>query len=355
MGKINSASIEWDIGTAYDFFASLLVMHDPERYGLRGAWAAGVRSRLSIVERECLQRNIHLLRPMRGVYALPIPKDAATMLAVMRGMTAEERLRALMPAVPPAMHDVLSEVAARRSWHESDVARLVGPMMDLDWRGRAPSAVRKDAVDLLDVWAAPEDTADGLLAALDAYYAAFFAEEEARILPVLESALERAQTLAAVLPRAALLEELSQGLRLTGEWSQAALVLVPSFWITPLVIITHFDDTRSLFVFGARPADVSLVPGEFVPDALHQALKALSEPTRLRILRYLSDEPLSPAELARRLRLRAPTVIHHLDALRLARLVIVTLEPEGKRYAVRPGSVTAAFELLNEFLAGREG
>ncbi|NJN55024.1 MAG: ArsR family transcriptional regulator, partial [Anaerolineae bacterium] len=48
-----------------------------------------------------------------------------------------------------------------------------------------------------------------------------------------------------------------------------------------------------------------------------------------RILKYLSEEPLTPAELARRLRLRPPTVIHHLDALRLARLVHVTLSQQG--------------------------
>ena len=80
----------------------------------------------------------------------------------------------------------------------------------------------------------------------------------------------------------------------------------------------------------------------------------LADPTRLRILRYLSDEPLAPAQLARRLRLRSPTVIHHLDALRLARLVILTLEPEGKRYAVRPDALATVFELLTTFVAGGE-
>ena len=54
------------------------------------------------------------------------------------------------------------------------------------------------------------------------------------------------------------------------------------------------------------------------------------------------------------MRLRSPTVIHHLDALRLARLVIVTLEHEGKRYAVRPDAVAAVFDWLNQFLVGRE-
>ena len=104
--------------------------------------------------------------------------------------------------------------------------------------------------------------------------------------------------------------------------------------------------------FGARPADASLVPGDVVPDALFQALKAMADPTRLRILRYLSAEPLTPAELSRRLRLRAPTVIHHLHALRLARLVHLELsEQEGsKKYAARREAVTSAFHILEDFL-----
>jgi DNA-binding transcriptional ArsR family regulator len=112
------------------------------------------------------------------------------------------------------------------------------------------------------------------------------------------------------------------------------------------------SDERALRLFGARPPEASLVPGETVPDALLQALKALSDPTRLRILHYLSEEPLSPTELARRLRLRAPTVVHHLKTLRLAGLVQVTLgeSKETKRYAARPEAVKAAFGSLEGFL-----
>ncbi len=167
--------------------------------------------------------------------------------------------------------------------------------------------------------------------------------------------MARAQGLATRLPQAALLEELSQGLRLAYDDRRSrVLVLAPSFWATPFVILTSMRDDKALFIYGARPADASLVPGDLVPDALYQALKALADPTRLRILRYLSDEPMTPAQLARRLRLRSPTVIHHLDALRLARLVIITLEPAGRRYAVRPDAVAAVFDLLTGFLAGEE-
>ena len=90
--------------------------------------------------------------------------------------------------------------------------------------------------------------------------------------------------------------------------------LVPKHWVV---------------LFGARPAEVALVPGEVVPDAMLRALKALSDPTRLLILRYLSDQPQTPSQLARRLRLRPPTVIHHLSALRLAGLVYISLDETG--------------------------
>ena len=344
--------IRWDIGTAYDFFASLVVLHNPERYGLRGSWAAGVRSRLPIAERETLQRCWELLWPMRWVHSLPAPKDAATALAVLGAAPAETRLRAIVASLPAAANETLYAVAARRAWDEAELRHLAGLMQEGEWRLQPPATVRKLATDTLDLWANSEESAEALLAALTCYHEVFFAEEEARIRPQLDSALARAQELAARLPQAALLEELSQGLRLTADQHAKELVLAPSFWATPFVVLTQLDDIKSLFIFGARPANTSLVPGDLVPDALYQALKALADPTRLRILRYLSDEPMTPAALARRLRLRSPTVIHHLDALRLARLVILTLEPEGKRYAVRPDALTAVFELLTTFMDG---
>ncbi len=46
--------IYWDLGAAYDFFLSLRVLHEPGTWQLRGAWAAGVRSRLSAENREFL-------------------------------------------------------------------------------------------------------------------------------------------------------------------------------------------------------------------------------------------------------------------------------------------------------------
>jgi len=86
---------------------------------------------------------------------------------------------------------------------------------------------------------------------------------------------------------------------------------------------------------------------------LLNALKALGNPTRLRILRYMLDGPCTPSELSKVLRLRPPTVIHHLHNLRLAGLVRVTVSPESeRRYAVRMDGVDLTIQNLQEFLSG---
>ncbi len=346
--------IEWDIGTAYDFFISLWALHEPKHLGLRGAWAAGVRSRLPGPERDALQRITSLVWPLAWVYTLPAPKDARMVLDALHALQGPERLLALLPNAPDSVVSLWRSVAERGAWTQAEYKQLVDEMGEGDWKKRSSATVRKAAEDFLDLWTDPVGAADSLMSAYTCYYDVFFAEEEARIRPALEAALARAQAQAQSLDRwDELLEELSQGVRVVKDWENKTLILAPSYWGTPLAVMANFEPNKLLFLFGARPAGESLIPGEVVPDALYQALKALADPTRLRILRYLTDEPLTPAELARRLRLRAPTVIHHLDALRLARLVIVALDTEGKRYAVRPEAIDAVFQLLNQFI-GRE-
>ena len=57
-------------------------------------------------------------------------------------------------------------------------------------------------------------------------------------------------------------------------------------------------------VFGARPENMPLIPGDIVPDSLLRGLKALSDPTRLRILRDIAQTPQTASQLSRSLRLR---------------------------------------------------
>jgi DNA-binding transcriptional ArsR family regulator len=248
--------------------------------------------------------------------------------------------------------EMLSTVAEHGTWTAGDRETLRSEMQD-HWGKKSISDKFLDAN--LKWWSRAAEFGDQLLSALCAYQEAFFAEEERRIRPVLEEELQRAQSLAERVTVRELLETLSQGIRYQTLPQKKELILAPSFWGAPFIFFGAYpgDTTsnRELIVFGARPKDASLIPGEIIPDSLVNALKALSDPTRLRILRYVTSEPLTPTQLARRLRLRAPTVIHHLHILRSAGLVYVMVgEGKEKAYQSRSEGVVATCDLLAEFL-----
>jgi DNA-binding transcriptional ArsR family regulator len=338
----------WDMGTAYDMFISLYILHDPAKYGLRGAWAAGVRSRLPAAEREFLEEYLDLYSlPFDWIYRLPEPKDAGTALFALKQLPPQDRIPNLFldPAQAPQERELFLEIAARGKWTPKDRDQIHKHLSE-----RKELTLRKTE-KLLDQWAQAPQLGDDLLNALQAYQDVFFAEEEKRIEGKLREGLEGARALSEKLSFFDLLEELSQGFRLTELKKIKTVVFVPSYWATPLVFFSEIQKNTMLLTFGARPADDSLVPGEVVSDALLRALKALSDPTRLRILRYLTHENLTPAELSRRLRLRAPTVTHHLHALRLAGLVRFTMMGKNERlYSARLEAVNATFAALKAFL-----
>ncbi len=349
----------WDLGTAYDLFISLEVLHNPSKFGVRGAWAAGVRARLPAAERETLElTHVVGFHPFEWIHALPEPKDGATVLWALGQVPVAERLPILTIGLSWSAIDeaeLLMNVAARGRWDEKDREALRAVYQcKYEKKGKKFSDSPEKLDSILDCWSRSEEFGERCLEALRAYQESFFAEEEKRIRPMLQRAITRAQEMAQRLTLLDLLEELSQGVRFDELSEASKIILVPSYWSTPLIYYIPMSDERLMWVFGARPPDASLVPGELVPDALVKTLKALSDPTRLRILHYLAQEPLAPAELSRRLRLRAPTVTHHLKTLRLAGLVQLIIEGgtglETKYYAARTDAVDAAFASLKGFI-----
>ncbi len=353
-----SPQLLWDIGTAYDFFLSLNILHNPTRYGLRAAWAAGMRSRLPPTDREFLEDMANLFpleEAFHWIHTLPAPKDGSTVLQSLEQIPSPERLPALMlkpwqQSSPTAQ--ILLSVARKGSWDKTDLEPLWSVYRE---EYDNPTLNRDEVNKVLDWWVHPGEFGERLLHALRNYHEAFFAEEERRIHPALELGLSQAQTMAQEHEIVVLLERLSQGVRLAIPLDVSEIVLVPSYWSSPLIFFTRIAPGRMILAFGVRPLEDSLVPGETVPDAMLKALKALSDPTRLRILRYLFSEPLTPTQLAQRLRLRAPTVVHHLNILRTAGLVYVTVgEGREKDYQSRPEGIYATCDALQRFLLSQK-
>lgn len=356
--KIAPETIQWEFGMAYEMFISLHVLHEPDYYGIRASWAAGVRSRIPAAERKLLEDVYPLISaPLGWIHSLPAPRDSISALWALKQIPPAERIIKLQRLDQPhsfakgeeadkyaQVREILLRIADTHSWKPEDAEFF------LKLWGKKHAIKRERLERALDWWSRPEELGEGFLSGLQSYYQAFFEEEEKRIEPVLQAGLERAQELATRLTLEELFAELSQGVQLGDEFRASKFVIAPSFWTTPLIFFDRLDKDTLFFFFGARPAEMSAIPGETLPEGLVRSLKALADPTRLKILFYLSKESLSPSELARRLHLRAPTVIHHLKELRLASLVEFTFEQDDKRYAIRRQGLESTFGNLTSFL-----
>lgn len=348
----NQPKILWDQGSAYDLFTSLYILHRPDEYGLRPSWAAGVRSRLPIHLRDALERSQRVLYvPMAWINSLPVPKNAAAVLDALKALRPGERLPALVFAGKGDQHSVdFRNFLLSLDGKQRMTARVEAQIRD--YHRSARNLPKEFLRWTFDAWAAREQFGEELVDALEAYVDNFFHEEEARVVPAQAQALEKAQALSQESDLLTVLEELSAGVRMDWINEISTLILAPSFWGAPFVFFDKLDEETGIILFGARPEGTALVPGELVPDDLLNALKALADPTRLQILYYLQEEPCTPSELAKVLRLRPPTVIHHLHNLRLAGLVSVTITPKADRsYAFRKDGVDLTIQHLLAFLA----
>jgi DNA-binding transcriptional ArsR family regulator len=349
----NQPKILWDQGSAYDLFTSLYILHRPDEYGLRPSWAAGVRSRLPIRLRDALERSQRVLYvPMAWIHGLPEPKDAAAVLDALKALPPAQRLPALVFAGKQDQHSVeFRNFLLSLDGMQRMTARIEAYIHD---HHRSAHNLPKEFLRwTFEAWAAREQFGVELVDALQAYVESFFHEEEARVIPAQAQALQKTQALSQHSDLLTVLEELSAGVRMDWIREINTLILAPTFWGAPFVFFDKLDQETGIILFGARPEGTALIPGELVPDELLNALKALADPTRLRILYCLREGPHSPSELAKVLRLRPPTVIHHIHNLRLAGLVSVTITPKADRsYAFRVEGVDATIQHLRAFLAG---
>jgi hypothetical protein len=272
-------------------------------------------------------------------------------LDALEALRPEEILPALSsnPENREPCEEVVRRVLAKGSRDDADVKRYqscIGPAHQ-----KTPMYGTESIGKWLDCWVRPDRFGESYRRGLREYYEVFFREEERRILPDVERALAQAQELAGRVPAADLFEKVSRGIRVEYHLKQSELVLVPCWWCSPRILYTDIAPGRQVVLFGARPADASLVPGDSVPGELLLALEALSDPTRLAILKALAEAPLSQADIARRLRLRPPTISHHLKSLRIAGLIAYIGETPGEtRYGVRLPQIGETCSQLKAFL-----
>jgi DNA-binding transcriptional ArsR family regulator len=324
-------------------------MHHADEFGLRRSRAAGVRQRMSNQSRETLEQVFTFSgMPLGWISRLPDPHDARTALQAIKNLHPVERLPTLtLPAdTPDKTIQRLETISKRGSWTVDERSEIITNF------GHGARISGHGFDTLLNTWRSLAVWGERYLEALQEYQEAFFAEEEIRIRPALEVGLVQAQVSAQKMPLAKLVEELSRGVLLESPETLKSFTLLPSWWVAPLAFLVYPEPGKALMAFDIRSGSKSGGAAAEAPEVLVTALKALGDPTRLRILKYLAVEPLAPSELARRLRLRPPTVIHHLRLLRFAGLVQVTVsEKLEKRYAARLEELQIISNVLKDYLS----
>jgi DNA-binding transcriptional ArsR family regulator len=125
------------------------------------------------------------------------------------------------------------------------------------------------------------------------------------------------------------------------------IVLLPSYWMRPWLVI---GETLDAEVISTVVADQFLVlPSEAPPPGLLKLAKALSDESRLRLLRRMASGPVSLSEATEALDVTKATAHHHLSILRQAGLVSMRGTGRGTRYALRSDPADAAKDALSDY------
>lgn len=236
---------------------------------------------------------------------------------------------------PPLLDRYLAgEVDAEevRAWLQSlddndKLLGILGPMLDQD-----PRAV-------------VADLHDALVGVHEAVGAEMLAEA---IGPMQREVVARRQQLSAGRHPGELVVEATNGYELSEDLPVERVLLLPSYWFRPWLIINRIDDTE---VLTSPVADEHLaLPSAAPPPALVKLTKALGDEGRLRLLRRMGGGPITLADAMDELDLAKTTAHHHLSILRQAGLVVIRGEGRDSRYALRAHAPTAAAKALEEYL-----
>ena len=140
----------------------------------------------------------------------------------------------------------------------------------------------------------------------------------------------------------------TNGYELSGDATIGRIVLLPSFWLRPWLVVGRHADAEVLTTVVAE--EFLVLPPEAPSPGLLRLFKALADESRLTLLRRMSSGPISLTEATAELDVAKATAHHHISILRQAGLVTVGGAGRTSRYALRQDPPTVAAELLASYL-----
>jgi len=148
----------------------------------------------------------------------------------------------------------------------------------------------------------------------------------------------------------ALVERTTGGIQFLADAGVRRVLLAPVYFGRPYNYVFSADGWR-LFCYPIADSAIGEPEGDRPPAATVRLYRALGDPTRLRILKLLSQREHYLTELAQQLELSKPTVKHHLAQLRFAGLVTLIEEGSLTYYSLRWDRVQTAGAEVQAYLS----
>ncbi|MNJ35768.1 hypothetical protein D3C77_305250 [compost metagenome] len=177
--------------------------------------------------------------------------------------------------------------------------------------------------------------------------ALYFMDVAPQYSPLLEEDAAEKATLLHKMDPEALVEYASGGIVLEPGLPIEQVVLVPSVHFRP--INTYCFYSGALLI--QYPIDIPELDEDEPPTCLLRLTRALANPERLRLLRYVANEPKSLQEMINNLNESEDKLMHHLMRLRVAGLLRVHLvDAKTEKFTIRPDGAAELQMFLESYI-----
>ena len=317
-GDLSRGKVVLDVSPAYDFLLSLYAIANHSAAELAGTGLAEYRSGLSVAVKGRLRRFFGEAWPFGLGFSSIVPRvrepgDVRAFLGFLESMRGEELislgLRETSRAMAPA-----SGTRAPGSGTRATVASPGGP------GGGSASAEVQEPEEARVVQADPAGAKADFLGLLKRYWAEFFSQKSDEVRLALTPAALDARRKLETRPAGTVLEEVA-GLGLYGDLHWKRVILAPSLFVAPYLLVQEIPEREELLVvYDGRIKEESPSIRESL-ERTAEFHRALGDETRLRLVEMLAGRPMFGLELAKALGVSPATVSHHLSRLKAAGIV----------------------------------
>jgi DNA-binding transcriptional ArsR family regulator len=186
-----------------------------------------------------------------------------------------------------------------------------------------------------------------LLAVLPRWYDEVYRPSSGEASAALERDAEAKRELARTRTPEQLIELATNGVQYSRVPGVSRLVLFPGYWQRPWVLTNGYKHVKIV----CYPLAVEHGAEGPSPAELARLYKALADEGRLRLLKRVSEGPLTLTEAAKLLGVAKSTSHHHLAMLRHAGFVAIREEGDDKVYNLRRDLLPQAGALLESYLS----